>query len=109
MADVLEGVVGTLGSSNADLLNAVASSTTETIIGMTFSNVSASSADVTIDIEIVKSGGSVTPHLLNDVSIPFGTTLVWQTKVVLTTGDKIQGLCSAASSVDFTINYLEQT
>ena len=27
----------------------------------------------------------------------------------LTTGDKIQGLCSAASSIDFTINYLKQT
>jgi len=109
MADVLEGVVGTLTASNTDLLDAVAASTTETIIRMTFSNVSSSSADVTIDIEVVKSGGSVTPHLLNDISIPFGTTLVWQTKVVLTTGDKIQGLCSAASSVDFTINYLKQT
>ena len=56
MADVLEGVVGTLGTSNADLLDAVASSTTETIIGMTFSNVNASSADVTIDIEEIHQG-----------------------------------------------------
>ena len=109
MADVLEGVVGTLGTSNADLLDAVGSSTTETIIGMSFSNVNSSSADVTIDIEVVKSGGSTTPHLLNDVTVPAGTTLVWETKVVLTTGDKIQGLCSAASSIDFTINYLKQT
>ena len=97
MADVLEGVVGTLGTSNADLLDAVGSSTTETIIGMSFANVNSSSQDVTIDIEIVKSGGSTTPHLLNDVTVPAGTTLVWETKVVLTTGDKIQGLCSAAS------------
>ena len=72
-------------------------------------NVNSSSQDVTIDIEIVKSGGSTTPHLLNDVTVPAGTTLVWETKVVLTTGDKIQGLCSAASSIDFTINYLKQT
>ena len=109
MADVLEGVVGTLTTSNADLLDAVGSSTTETIIGMSFANVNASSQDVTIDIEIVKSGGSVTPHLLNDVTVPAGTTLVLTTKVVLTTGDKIQGLCNTASSIDFTINYLKQT
>ena len=76
---------------------------------MSFANVNSSSADVTIDIEIVKSGGSTTPHLLNDVTVPAGTTLVWETKVVLTTGDKIQGLCSSASSIDFTINYLKQT
>ena len=48
MADVLEGVVGTLGTSNADLLDAVGSSTTETIIGMSFANVNSSSQDVTI-------------------------------------------------------------
>ena len=50
MADVLEGVVGTLTTSNADLLDAVAASTTETVIGMSFSNVNSSGQDVTIDI-----------------------------------------------------------
>ena len=48
---------------------------------MSFANVNSSSQDVTIDIEIVKSGGSTTPHLLNDVTVPAGTTLVWETKV----------------------------
>ena len=109
MSDTLHSEKGTLGTSNSDLLDAVASSTTETVIGIILANVNSSSQDVTIDIEIVKSGGSTTPHLLNDVTVPAGTTLVWETKVVLTTGDKIQGLCSSASSIDFTINYLKQT
>ena len=109
MADVLEGVVGTLGTSNADLLDAVGSSTTETIIGMSFANVNSSSQDVTVDLEVVKSGGSVHPHILNDITLPFGTSLKLDTKIVLETGDSLRGLSNTASSVDFVVSYLKQT
>ena len=69
MADTLHSVQGVLGTSTADIIDAVPSSTTETVIGILVSNVSGSSADVTIDLSVTKSGGSLR-HILNDVSLP---------------------------------------
>ena len=84
------------------------SSTTETVIGILISNVSGSSADVTVDLSVTKSGGTLR-HILNDVSLPFGTTIEITTKITLETGDKLQGLCSAASSAEYNVNSLRQT
>ena len=109
MADTLHSEKGTLGTSNSDLIDAVPSSTTETVIGLILSNVNSSSQDVTVDIEVLKSGGSVHPHILNDVSLPFGTSLKLDTKIVLETGDSLRGLSNTASSVDFVVSYLRQT
>ena len=108
MADTLHSVQGVLGTSTADIVDAVAASTTETVIGILVSNVSASSADVTIDLSVIKSGGTLR-HILNNVSLPFGTTIEITTKVTLETGDKLQGLCSAASSAEYNVSFLKQT
>jgi hypothetical protein len=109
MADTLHSEKGTLGTSNSDLIDAVPSSTTETVIGLILSNVNSSSQDVTVDIEVVKSGGSVHPHILNDITLPFGTSLKVDTKIVLEAGDSLRGLSNTASSVDFVVSYLRQT
>ena len=108
MADTLHSVQGVLGTSAGDIVDAVPSSTTETVIGILVSNVSGSSADVTIDLSITKSGGTLR-HVLNNVSLPFGTTIEIQTKITLETGDKLQGLCSAASSAEYNVTFLRQT
>lgn len=108
MADTLHSVQGVLGTSTADIVDAVPSSTTETVIGVLVSNVSSSSADVTIDLSVIKSGGTLR-HVLNDISLPFGTTIEMTTKVVLETGDKLQGLCSATSSAEYNVSFLRQT
>jgi hypothetical protein len=108
MADTLHSVSGQLGTSTADIIDAVPSSTTETAIGILVSNVNSSSADVTIDLSVIKSGGTLR-HILNDVSLPFGTTIKLDSKIVLETGDKLQGLCSAASSADYNVSFLRQT
>ena len=108
MADTLHSVQGQLGVSTADIIDAVPSSTTETVIGILVSNVSGSSADVTIDLSVIKSGGTLR-HILNDVSLPFGTTIEITTKITLETGDVLQGLCSAASSADYNVSFLRQT
>ena len=108
MADTLHSVQGVLGTSAGDIIDAVPSSTTETAIGILLSNVSSSSADVTVDLSVTKSGGSLR-HILNNVSLPFGTTIEIQTKIALETGDKLQGLCSAASSTEFNVTFLRQT
>ena len=65
MADTLHSVQGVLGTSAGDIVDAVPSSTTETVIGILVSNVSGSSADVTIDLSVTKSGGSLR-HILNN-------------------------------------------
>ena len=106
MADTLHSVQGVLGTSAGDIVDAVPSSTTETVIGILLSNVSSSSADVTVDLSVTKSGGTLR-HILNNVS--FGTTIEITTKITLETGDKLQGLCSAASSAEFNVSFLRQT
>lgn len=108
MSDTLHSVQGQLGTSTADIIDAVPASTTETVIGILVSNVSGSSADVTIDLSVIKSGGTLR-HILNDVSLPFGTTIEITTKITLETGDVLQGLCSAASSADYNVSFLRQT
>ena len=108
MADTLHSESGVLGTSTGDVLDAVASSTTETVIGIYLSNVNSSSADVTVDLSVIKSGGTLR-HILNDVSLPFGTTIDLSSKIVLETGDKLQGLCSSASSCEYNVAYLKQT
>tara|TARA_R100000231_G_C5205184_1_gene128729 strand:+ start:212 stop:538 length:327 start_codon:yes stop_codon:yes gene_type:complete len=108
MADTLHSVQGVLGTSAGDIVDAVPSSTTETVIGILVSNVSGTSADVTIDLSVTKSGGSLR-HILNNVSLPFGTTIEITTKITLETGDKLQGLCSAASSAEYNVSFLRQT
>jgi len=64
MADTLHSVQGVLGTSAADIIDAVPASTTETVIGILVSNVSATSSDVTIDLSVTKSGGSLTTFLM---------------------------------------------
>ena len=91
MADTLHSVQGVLGTSAGDIIDAVPSSTTETVIGILISNVSGSSADVTVDLSVTKSGGSLR-HILNDVSLPFGTTIEITTKITLETGDVVTGI-----------------
>ena len=54
MADTLHSEQGVLGTGSTAILDAVASSTTETVIGLTLSNISGSSADVTVDLSITK-------------------------------------------------------
>jgi len=108
MSDTLHSESGVLATSTGDVLDAVASSTTETIIGIYLSNVNSSSADVTVDLSVIKSGGTLR-HILNDVSLPFGTTIDLSSKIVLETGDKLQGLCSSASSCEYNVAYLKQT
>ena len=108
MADTLHSAQGVLGTSATDVLAAVTSGRTETAIGLTLSNVSGSSADVTVDLSVTKSGGTLR-HILNNVSLPFGTTIELPSKITLEVGDKLEGLCSAAASAEFNVSFLRQT
>lgn len=111
MADTLHSLQGVLGTSTGNMVptsGVVAASTTETIIGILISNVSSSSADVTVDLSVTKASGTLR-HILNNVSLPFGTTIEITTKVSLEVGDKLEGLCSAAASAEYNVSFLRQT
>jgi|TARA_B100000575_G_C23141070_1_gene664035 hypothetical protein len=108
MADTLHSATGVLGTSATDIIDAVPSSTTETSIGILLANVNSSSQDVTVDLSLTKSGGTLR-HLLNNVTLPAGATIELNTKITCETGDVLQGLCSSASSAEFTCTFLRQT
>ena len=107
MADTLHSVQGVLGTSAGDIVDAVPSSTTETVIGILISNVSGSSADVTVDLSVTKSGGSLR-HILNDVSLPFGTTIEITTKITLETGDNYRDFVQQLQVQNITYHFLDK-
>ena len=95
----------------------VASSTTTVVLGLVLANIHTTA--ITAEVELVSTtsnrGGANnvangTSMLVKDVSIPQGSSLEILTgsKVVLETGDKMQGLCSAASSAEYNVSFLRQ-
>ena len=86
----------------------VAGGTTETCIGMTVSNVSGSSVNVTVTY----NDGSSDTNIVKNAPLPSGGALVpigGDQKIVLTTGDSIKVSSNTASSIDAIISVLQQT
>jgi hypothetical protein len=86
----------------------VAGGTTETCIGMTVSNVSGSSVNVTVTY----NDGSSDTNIVKNAPLPSGGSLVpigGDQKIVLTTGDSIKVSSNTASSIDAIISVLQQT
>ncbi len=98
-----------LTTSNADIVPAVASSTTTIVLTLRCTNVDGTN-DATVDVEVV-DGTSGAAYIAKTLSVPADTTveLAGTSKLVLETGDKIQGLASAASDVEVFVSYLEIT
>lgn len=91
-----------------DTLYTVPASTTCLLLSCLFSNKTAS--PITIDVQIVRSGGTPTIQL-NDLPIPVGSALdiVSNKPIVLSTGDYVRAQASAATSVDVAGSVLETT
>ena len=109
MANTFKNGYVDLTTSNADIVPAVASSTTTIVLTLRCTNVDGSN-DATVDVEIVdRSSGAA--YIAKTLSVPADTTveLAGTSKLVLETGDKIQGLASAASDVEVFVSYLEIT
>ena len=86
----------------------VAGGTTETCIGMTVSNVSGSSVNVTVTY----NDGSSDTNIIKNAPVPTGSSLVpigGDQKIVLTTGDSIKVSANTASSIDAVMSVLQQT
>tara|TARA_Y100001938_G_C8059616_1_gene416415 strand:- start:287 stop:619 length:333 start_codon:yes stop_codon:yes gene_type:complete len=86
----------------------VASSTTETIIGMTVSNVTGSAVNVTVTY----NDGANDTNIVKNAPIPTGgalTPIGGDQKIVLEVGDSIKVSSNTASSLDAVMSVLEQT
>lgn len=96
-----------VGTSAATVVT-VASSTQSTIIGLSCANITAS--PVTADVYFTRS--TVDYYLIKGATVPVGGTLVvvgGDQKVVLTTGDVLKVVSSAASSLDVVTSVLNIT
>jgi hypothetical protein len=96
-------------TSYADLIPAVASSTTVVVLSMRATNVDGSSS-ADIDVQFVDSDGSTDSMLASTIPVPADSSLeLVAGKLVLETGDKIQAKASATGDIEFFVSYLEIT
>ena len=110
MAEAFKANHVALTTSNQDIVPAVAASTETIVITLRATNVDGTN-DATVDVQVVDTGGSPTAYIAKEMSVPADTSLelAGTSKLVLETGDKIQGLASAASDVEIFVSYLEIT
>tara|TARA_B100000424_G_scaffold104924_1_gene79051 strand:+ start:113 stop:445 length:333 start_codon:yes stop_codon:yes gene_type:complete len=97
-------------TSNQDIVPAIAASTTAIVLSIRATNVDGTN-DATVDVQVVDTGGSPTAYIAKTMSVPADTSLelAGQSKLVLETGDKIQGLASADNDIEIFVSYLEIT
>jgi hypothetical protein len=99
--------VANVGIAGATLYTAPALTTT-TVIGLSVCNVHTAG----IDIKVTLVKGGTTAHLLKNVPLPYGSTIVaigGDQKVVLAAGDYIQVFSDVATSLDAVVSVLELT
>ena len=105
MAQDFERVLKQNIGTSATEVRAAANSD-DAIIGMRFAN--KSSSTVTVDATIKNSGNST--YIIKGASIPPASSLELiqgGSKVVIQSGDSIEALCSAASSVDVVLSVVD--
>jgi len=86
----------------------VASGTTETIIGLTVSNVTGSA----VNVNVAYNDGSNDTYIVKNAPVPSGgalTPIGGDQKIVLTVGDSLKVSSNTASSIDAVMSLLQQT
>ena len=110
MATVFKGVsaVNVNNAAMATLYTAPAA-TTSSVTSAIFSNKSV--ASITMNVQVVRSGGATITNIVTSAPIPVGGALdvIVNKPIVLNTGDYIQAQASAATSSDCTISVMEQS
>ena len=109
MANTFKNAYLDAGTSNSDIIGAIASSTTAIVMSLRATNVDGTN-DATIDVEVV-DGSSGQSYIAKGMTVPAGSSveLAGSSKLVLETTDKIQGLASATSDIEFFASYVEIT
>jgi len=86
----------------------VAAGTTETIIGLTVSNVTGSA----VNVNVVYNDGSNDTYIVKNAPVSSGgalTPIGGDQKIVLTVGDSLKVSSNTASSIDAVMSLLQQT
>jgi len=108
MANTFTSYVNKSVGTSAATVVTVGASTQTTVIGMSCSNTTTS--PVTVDVYFTRS--AVDYYLIKGATVPVGSALVvvgGDQKVVLTTGDALKAVSSAATSVDVVTSVLNIT
>mgnify|MGYP001303363557 CR=1 FL=1 len=97
------------GTSMSDLIATVGSNTQVIVLTCRATNVDGSS-DATVDVEIT-DGSSKSAFIASTMTVPADSSLelAGTSKLVLETGDKLQGLANATGDIEFFVSYLEIT
>ncbi len=109
MANTFKNGYVDLTTSNQDIVPAIASSTTAIVLTLRCTNVDGTN-DATVDVEVV-DGTSGASYIAKTITVPADSSLelAGVSKLVLETGDKIQGLASATGDIEVFVSYLEIT
>ena len=110
MANTFKNEVKDLTASNTDILAAAEVTGTGIVLTIRCTNVDGSN-DATVDVEVVKAASGGNAYIAKTLSVPADTTveLAGTSKIVLETGDKIQGLASDANDVEVFLSWLHIT
>lgn len=110
MANTFKNNYVDLTASNQDLVPAIGASTTAIVLTLRCTNVDGTN-DATVDVEVVDTGGSPSAYIAKTITVPANSSLelAGVSKLVLETGDKIQGLASATGDIEVFVSYLEIT
>jgi len=111
MANVFKNNVVAGGTSLANVVPAsgTVDSNHEIIVLMLRATNIDGTNDATIDVKVTKSGGSAL--IADGITVPAGTSLdvLGTSKLVLMATDKLEGLASATSDIEYFVSYLEIT
>ena len=111
MANTFKNEVKDLGTGNADILAASElSSGTGIVLTIRCTNVDGTN-NATVDIEVVKASSGGNAYLAKGMTVPAGGSIevAGGSKIVLETGDKVQGLASGASDGEVFLSWLHIT
>lgn len=109
MANTFKSLTLDAVTTMSDLVPTVASGSTVIVLSCRATNVDGT-ADATVQVELT-DGASKNGFLAYDITVPANSSLeiAGVTKIVLQTGDKLQGLASVDGDIEFVISYLEIT
>ena len=109
MAETFKSVTVDAGLTMSDLIPTVAADTQVIVISCRATNVDGAT-DATVDVEIT-DGASKNAYVAYTMTVPADSSLelAGTSKLVLQTGDKLQGLASATGDIEFFVSYLEIT
>ena len=108
MANVIKNNVVAAGTSLGDIIGAVDSNHEVIVLMLRATNIDGTN-DATVDVKVTKSSGSA--MIAKTMSVPADTSLdvLGTSKLVLMATDKLEGLASATSDIEFFVSYLEIT